>query len=261
MQRTIRVFSHTGNITDENTLYREGIWRINVPGYGVWYKSYDEWGQVDTYPFEHDKEYGQFVVRLYRDFPQYSGFQRATMQLFIVSTDTGFSFDMLGGEVELSRTKPSGAVYDALTNRCCFESPAELAFTEEKTDVITRLPLVINGNDFSDLVQRLGYSIEYEDRAGQNAVMMLNGDEYPDILSRKPVIRWPLNMLWAGELRWLHMSIGDGNSYVPVQYMDTQNMEFKTGYFRGSIGPQVTGLNNARGLAFQSGTVLTLRAR
>ena len=37
-----------------------------------------------------------------------------------------------------------------------------------------KMPLTINGVDFSALTERLGYSITYEDRKGSNGAIMQN---------------------------------------------------------------------------------------
>lgn len=171
---------------------------------------------------------------------------------------------MLGGEVP-TVVYLQGQTYDALSDRCDLGNDAELSYLRTDTETITRLPLIINGTDFSDAAQRLGYSIEYEDRVGTSPIMMLNGDLYPDIIDRRAVIKWPLNMLWRDELANLHRALSNLNpyvpAYVPVTYFDTWRGWEQRRYFMGSIGPQVPGINNARGLAFQSGSVLTLRER
>lgn len=124
-----------------------------------------------------------------------------------------------------------------------------------------RLPLTINGVDFSQAANRLAYSVYYEDRVGANTTTMLNGDEYPDVLAQRPVIVWPLNFLWAGELAALYAALGDGNTYVQVQYFDTKANATLTGFFRGTVSAAELGLYDARGAAFRDGMTLTLRSR
>ena len=125
---------------------------------------------------------------------------------------------------------------------------------------LIRLPLVINGVDFSLAVQRLGYQVTYEDRQGENATFLLSGDEYLDVLTSRPVITWPLNMLWADELAALKAAIRS-SIYVPVYYFDTDQGEGVIGYFHGTIGTESVGLIDSRGYAFRDGAVLTLRSR
>lgn len=125
---------------------------------------------------------------------------------------------------------------------------------------LIRLPLVINGSDFSLAVQRLGYSVTYEDRQGENATFLLSGDEYLDVLTSRPVITWALNMLWGDELAALKAAIRQA-IYVPVFYYDTDDGAGKIGYFHGTIGTESVGLIDSRGYAFRDGAVLTLRSR
>lgn len=122
-----------------------------------------------------------------------------------------------------------------------------------------RLPLVINGIDFSEAVNRTGYSVYYEDRTGKNAFLALSGDEDLDILAQKPVITWPLNALWSDELAQLQSAIS-ASTYVPVSYFDTRANAEQTAYFHGTINQQPARLVSARGIMFY-GMTLTLRAR
>ena len=122
-----------------------------------------------------------------------------------------------------------------------------------------RLPLAINGIDFSAAASRLAYTIVYNDRTGGNERLMLSGDRYFDILDRRPTIVWELNALWADELAALHAAINAAD-VVPVLYYDTATNAPMTGYFHGTIGTQVLGLYNSRGMMFH-GPVLTLESR
>jgi len=125
---------------------------------------------------------------------------------------------------------------------------------------LTRLPLIINGTDFSRQVERLGYTVTYEDRTGENSTLALSGDEYLDILTARPVITWPLNMLWADEMATLTQAIR-GAIYVPVYYFDPEQAEGIIGYFHGTIGAATVGLIRTDGIAWRDGAVLTLRSR
>lgn len=125
--------------------------------------------------------------------------------------------------------------------------------------MLQRLPLTINGTDFSAAVSRTEYSIIYEDREGENAVQMLNGDEYPDIIDQRPVITWPLNAMWASELAQLFTAVGTGQ-YVPVTYFDARTNSVKTGTFRGTISQSGVGIIDDRGKLVY-GMTLTLRSR
>lgn len=125
---------------------------------------------------------------------------------------------------------------------------------------LTRLPLVISGTDFSRAVERLSYSVTYEDRIGENTTLALSGDEYMDVLARRPVITWPLNMLYADEMAALEAAI-DLAIYVPVYYLDRKLGTATIGYFHGVIGQAQVGLVRDTQVAWRNGAVLTLRSR
>ena len=122
-----------------------------------------------------------------------------------------------------------------------------------------RLPLNINGTDFTDMANRTGYSIEYEDRTGENAVLLLSGDMDIDLLASRPVIYWPLNALWSAELAQLAQAI-NAYPYVPVFYFDTATNTDKYGYFHGTISRADARLITASGRMLD-GMTLTLRSR
>lgn len=125
---------------------------------------------------------------------------------------------------------------------------------------LQKMPLTIGGVDFSALTERCGYSIVYEDRKGGNSMTMQNGDEYQDILVRKPNLRWRLDSLTMTELQSLHAAINT-NTYVPVQYYDTATKSVKTAYFHGNISEQEVGVIRAGGYYRFKAPVLTMRAR
>ena len=122
------------------------------------------------------------------------------------------------------------------------------------------MPLKINGTDFSALTERLGYSIVYEDRKGGNSVTMMNGDEYQDIIVRKPVLTWRLDSLTAAQLKSLHVAI-NASAYVQVYYFDTASQSNKTAYFHGTISDQEVGAIRAGSYYRFKAPVLTMRAR
>lgn len=125
---------------------------------------------------------------------------------------------------------------------------------------LTRLPLIINGADFSRQVERLGYQVVYEDRTGENTTLALSGDEYLDVLTSRPIITWPLNLLWADEMAALRSAIKSA-IYVPVFYFDPDQGAGVIGYFHGTIGQATVGLIRTNQIAWQNGAVLTLRSR
>lgn len=122
-----------------------------------------------------------------------------------------------------------------------------------------KMPLTINGVDFSPLTERLGYSVTYEERTGGNTMTMQNGDEYYDLIVRKPVLTWRLDSLTDAQLASLHAAI-NAAIYVEVTYYDTATAATKTALFHGSISAQEVGVIRASGYRFKAST-LTMRAR
>lgn len=123
-----------------------------------------------------------------------------------------------------------------------------------------KMPLTINGVDFSRLTERLGYIIVYEDREGGNTIMMQNGDEHLDVIARKPALSWRLDSLTMTDLAALHAAI-DAAVYVPVSYFDTRSNSVKTAMFHGTISEQEVGAIRAGGYYRFRAPVLTMRAR
>ena len=99
---------------------------------------------------------------------------------------------------------------------------------------LERLPLVINGTDFSAMANRTAYEVEDEERTGDNAFMSQAGTEDMDLLRTVQNIYWPLNALWADELAQLRQAV-KAYTYVPVQYFDIDNAQANTAYFHGSF--------------------------
>ena len=122
-----------------------------------------------------------------------------------------------------------------------------------------RLPLIINGVDFSEAANRTAYRIFYEERTGNNYFLALSGDEDLDILASKPIITWPLNALWSDEMAQLKTAI-NSSIYVPVSYFDTNTGTEQSGYFHGSISEEPIPLVSERGIMLY-GMTLTLRSR
>lgn len=123
-----------------------------------------------------------------------------------------------------------------------------------------KMPLKINGVDFSRLTERLGYVIVYEDREGGNSTMMQNGDEYLDVIVRKPALSWRLDSLTMTDLAALHAAI-NAAVYVPVSYFDTATASVKTAMFHGTISEQEVGVIRPGGYYRFRAPVLTMRAR
>ena len=125
---------------------------------------------------------------------------------------------------------------------------------------IVKMPLTIGGVDFSAITQRLGYSVAYEDRNGGNTMKMMNGDEYQDLIVRKPILTFQLDSLTMTQLAALHAAI-NAATYVSVTYYDAATAAQKTAYFHGVINAQTVGAIRNGGYCRFKAPVLTLRAR
>lgn len=123
-----------------------------------------------------------------------------------------------------------------------------------------RLPLIINGVDFSQQANRTGYEIEYEDRIGENSVMMLSADEYIDVLDRRPTIYWPLNLLTGEEMASLKSAVYAAPQ-VQCYYFDTILNAPTYRFFHGVIGREPIVIVRSTGVVFRDGITLTLRSR
>lgn len=123
-----------------------------------------------------------------------------------------------------------------------------------------RLPLVINGTNYTEIANRTGYEIEYTDRIGENAFMALSADQYPDILARRPTIYWPLNYLTGEEMAQL---MGDvyAADQVQVYYQSVRDNAPTWGWFHGTIGRVPIVIVRSTGLLIRDGVTLTLESR
>lgn len=125
---------------------------------------------------------------------------------------------------------------------------------------LQKMPLKINGVDFSALTERCGYSIAYEDRNGANGMTMQNGDQYIDVIVRKPVLTWRLDSLTMTQLAQLHAAINNA-VYVQVYYFDTATNTNKTAYFHCTISEQEVGVIRSGGYYRFKAPTLTCKAR
>ncbi len=95
---------------------------------------------------------------------------------------------------------------------------------------------------------------------GGNTMTMCNGDQYLDVIARKPVLKWPLNSLTDAELAQLHAAINEA-VYCEVLYYDTASGVTTTALFHATISEQVVGVIRAGGHYRFRAPVLTMKAR
>lgn len=123
-----------------------------------------------------------------------------------------------------------------------------------------KMPLTINGVDFSALTERLGYSVVYEDVKGGNSMTMMNNDEYPDITGRRAIPTWRLDSLTMTELATLHAAC-DAAVQVAVTYYDTRSASVKSGYAHCTISTQEVGVIRAGNYYRFRAPVLSMRMK
>lgn len=123
-----------------------------------------------------------------------------------------------------------------------------------------KMPLTINGVDFSALTERLGYTISYVDVTGGNGMVMQNGDTYLDVITRKPRLSWRLDSLTMNDLARLHAAV-NAAVYVSVEYYDTASKSVKSALFHGTISEQTVGAIRSGGYYRFKAPVLTMVAR
>ena len=125
---------------------------------------------------------------------------------------------------------------------------------------MTKMPLTINGVDFSGLTDRLGYSIVYEDVKGGNGMTMANGDEHPDGIGRRPIPTWRLDSLTMTELSALHAAC-NAAWVVAVTYYDTTTNSVKSGFAHCTISSQEVGVIRDGGYYRFRAPTLSMRLR
>lgn len=108
-----------------------------------------------------------------------------------------------------------------------------------------RLPLTINGTDFSELASRCEYTVGYNVRTGSNGGMMLNGEMTVDILAYKAVITWPLNDMTAADLAAIQTAVL--TDYVSVLYWDTKTNASRQAVFMPKISSAKIGILRTSG--------------
>lgn len=121
-----------------------------------------------------------------------------------------------------------------------------------------RLPLIIDGVDFTAYAQRNGYQISYEDRKGANGGTMLDGSITVDIVKRAEVLSIPLNPLDGEDFSALLRAVM--KDYVTATVWDTKENEERTAVFIPSITNGSLAIITDT-VKFWNGAVLKLREK
>lgn len=112
------------------------------------------------------------------------------------------------------------------------------------------MQLTINGVDFSELITKYGYSVDYKKILGSNSVYTLNGTYHEDVLAWKAVIEAELRPLKSSTLASVITICA--NEYVTVSYFDTKTNAVKTIEMKPSLSSAKVALINA-GITYWNG--------
>lgn len=121
-----------------------------------------------------------------------------------------------------------------------------------------RLPLIINGADFTADAKRFGYSITYEKRTGRNGGMMLDGSIEEDVIAWKAAVVWRLNDLTADRIAALNTAITSA-SVTATFWDDFFKRRRENVPVIADISMQNLKVITPSGVRYYSGMVLTLR--
>ena len=122
-----------------------------------------------------------------------------------------------------------------------------------------RLPLIIDGVDYSTSINRYGYTVGYIKREGGFGGMMQDGSMRVDILARKAVLKLTANALKSDAQASLLAACA--KDYVTVTYFDTLSNENREAEFIPDVGDQTIGILSADGTSWFTGMVITLTER
>ena len=122
-----------------------------------------------------------------------------------------------------------------------------------------RLPLLLNGVDFSTYANKNGYSIRYEDRMGPCSGQLQDGTEIYDLQARKAVVTWSLNDLPGDKLAEVLQICEE--RYVAVTVLDTKLNAPRSMVCIPTVGEQKMLLTTQEGVRWFTGQILTLRER
>lgn len=113
-----------------------------------------------------------------------------------------------------------------------------------------RLPLTIDGVDFSVLANKYEYSISYSAREGSNSGIMLNGDKTIDVLVDdddnpvyKATITWNLNDMKDTDLMAIQSAVL--KPYCSVTFFDTRINDERTATMIPSLSESNIGILRA----------------
>lgn len=122
-----------------------------------------------------------------------------------------------------------------------------------------RLPIAIDGVDFTPYTNKNAYRVSYEKREGANSGVMLDGSKSFDLLANKAKIEWELNALTSAQLSAVLTACL--KQYVTVTYFDTLTNAERTAEFIPDVGRQDYAFSRHDLYFFKDGITITLEER
>lgn len=121
-----------------------------------------------------------------------------------------------------------------------------------------RLPLIIDGVDFTSVVSKYGYKPYVITRQGKNGGTMLNGDVVVDILAYKTGVSIRLNPMTGADAAAIMAAVS--NPYVEATVWDVRTNSEKTATFITKISqPNLAILRSSE--KWWSGITITLEEK
>lgn len=124
---------------------------------------------------------------------------------------------------------------------------------------MSRPILQIDGTDFTNSVNKYGYTVSYTPISGNNGGTMQDGSETVDIVAWKAVLDLPCNGMKAADLSAIVAACK--KSYVSVTYYDVELAANRTATFIPSMGRSTYTMTTQGGVMCFSGLSITLRER
>jgi len=124
---------------------------------------------------------------------------------------------------------------------------------------MNRLPLIINGIDFTNKINKYNYSVSYKKVTGTNGGTMQNGDETVDQLGVRAVVRVGTNGMRSEDLAKLLKELTE--TYVMVTFFDTRINDTRSAIFIPTVGESPVAAYQNNQLIWFGETTVTLEER
>ncbi len=122
-----------------------------------------------------------------------------------------------------------------------------------------RLPIVIDGVDFTPYTMKNGYRVQYIRREGVNSGLMLDGSTTIDVLAFKAVIEWDLTAMTSAQFS--NVCNACIKNEVTVTFFDPKTNAERTAVFFPTLGQANYAFSRHNLHYFRDGAVLTLEEK